>query len=107
MPYGSSVLDSHWFFFLFLLVIGTYSVASGTTYEAEKGTLGGSAVLFSDSSFSGGGAVGYLGTSRTFDFIPYQPQPVRIRPTDDNTTPLLSYMTHIVSSPLFLLYFRF
>jgi hypothetical protein len=43
------------------LAAGTYSVASGTTYEAESGTIGGSASLLSDSSFSGGKAVGYLG----------------------------------------------
>ncbi|PPQ64764.1 LOW QUALITY PROTEIN: hypothetical protein CVT26_002708 [Gymnopilus dilepis] len=43
------------------LQAGTYTVASGTTYEAEKGTISGSATLLSDSSFSGGKAVGYLG----------------------------------------------
>ncbi|KAI0267698.1 galactan 1,3-beta-galactosidase [Gloeopeniophorella convolvens] len=40
---------------------GTYSVVNGTAYEAESGTLGGSATLLSSSSFSGGRAVGYLG----------------------------------------------
>lgn len=40
---------------------GTYSVASGVTYEAESGTISGSAVLTSSSSFSGGKYVGYLG----------------------------------------------
>ena len=40
---------------------GTYTAATGTSYEAESGTLSGSAVLLSDSSFSGGEAVGYLG----------------------------------------------
>lgn len=40
---------------------GTYTVAQGTTYEAENGQVGGSARLLSDSSFSGGKAVGYLG----------------------------------------------
>lgn len=44
-------------------VTGTYSTVNGTSYEAENGTLGGAAVLFSDPSFSGGGAVGYLGGS--------------------------------------------
>lgn len=44
-------------------VAGTYSTVNGTSYEAENGTLGGAAVLFSDPSFSGGGAVGYLGGS--------------------------------------------
>ena len=42
---------------------GTYTVASGTTYEAESGTLSGSAVILSDPSYSGGEAVGYLGVS--------------------------------------------
>lgn len=40
---------------------GTYSVTPGTTYEAELGTLSGDATILSDSSFSGGKAVGYLG----------------------------------------------
>ncbi|EJD04256.1 Arabinanase/levansucrase/invertase [Fomitiporia mediterranea MF3/22] len=40
---------------------GTYTVASGTAYEAEAGTISGSATVLSDSSFSGGKAVGYLG----------------------------------------------
>lgn len=40
---------------------GTYTVATGTSYEAESGTLSGSASLLSDSSFSGGEAVGWLG----------------------------------------------
>ncbi|KZS90282.1 Arabinanase/levansucrase/invertase [Sistotremastrum niveocremeum HHB9708] len=40
---------------------GTYSVASGTTYEAESGTLSGSAKVASGSGFSGGKVVGYLG----------------------------------------------
>ncbi|KAI0079984.1 galactan 1,3-beta-galactosidase [Panus rudis PR-1116 ss-1] len=44
---------------------GTYSVASGTTYEAESGTLGGAARLLSDSSFSAGRSVGYLGNGGT------------------------------------------
>ncbi|KAI0341845.1 Arabinanase/levansucrase/invertase [Trametopsis cervina] len=47
------------------LSAGTYTVAQGTTYEAEKGTLGGSARLLTDSSFSGGSAVGYLGSGGT------------------------------------------
>ncbi|OBZ75230.1 hypothetical protein A0H81_04432 [Grifola frondosa] len=41
--------------------VGTYSVASGTSYEAESGTISGSATILSDASFSGGEAVGYLG----------------------------------------------
>lgn len=40
---------------------GAYTVASGTSYEAEEGTISGSATILSDSSFSGGSAVGYLG----------------------------------------------
>ncbi|KAL0581378.1 hypothetical protein V5O48_000642 [Marasmius crinis-equi] len=40
---------------------GTYTVATGTTYEAESGTISGSAQVLSDSSFSGGRAIGYLG----------------------------------------------
>ncbi|KAI0637093.1 galactan 1,3-beta-galactosidase [Trametes polyzona] len=44
---------------------GTYSVASGTTYEAENGQLGGSSRLLSNSAFSGGKAVGYLGNGGT------------------------------------------
>jgi hypothetical protein len=42
---------------------GTYSVASGTTYEAENGTRGGSSTAITDSGFSGGKGVGYLGSS--------------------------------------------
>ena len=40
---------------------GTYSIASGTTYEAEAGTMSGSARLHTDSTFSGGLGVGFLG----------------------------------------------
>lgn len=43
------------------LSAGTYSIASGTSYEAESGTISGSAVVTSSSSFSGGKYVGYLG----------------------------------------------
>jgi len=43
------------------LAAGTYSVASGTTYEAESGTISGTATILSNSAFSGGEAVGYLG----------------------------------------------
>ncbi|PSR94128.1 hypothetical protein PHLCEN_2v4556 [Hermanssonia centrifuga] len=45
------------------LFIGTYSAATGTSYEAENGQLGGSATIASDPSFSGGRVVGYLGRS--------------------------------------------
>lgn len=43
------------------LAAGTYTTASGTVYEAESGTVSGSATIPSSSSFSGGKAVGYLG----------------------------------------------
>ncbi|PPQ67384.1 hypothetical protein CVT25_005963 [Psilocybe cyanescens] len=43
------------------LAAGTYTAASGTAYEAESGTVSGSATIPSSSSFSGGKAVGYLG----------------------------------------------
>ncbi|KAF9014777.1 galactan 1,3-beta-galactosidase [Hymenopellis radicata] len=43
------------------ITAGTYSVMTGTTYEAESGTLSGNATRLSDSSFSGGTAIGYLG----------------------------------------------
>ena len=43
------------------IAAGTYSVVSGTTYEAESGTRSGSATLITSSSMSGGEAVGYLG----------------------------------------------
>ncbi|KAK7693323.1 hypothetical protein QCA50_002891 [Cerrena zonata] len=44
---------------------GTYSVASGTSYEAEAGTLSGSSQLLTSSGFSGGTAVGWLGNGGT------------------------------------------
>ncbi|THG99627.1 hypothetical protein EW026_g2739 [Hermanssonia centrifuga] len=44
---------------------GTYSAATGTSYEAENGQLGGSATIASDPSFSGGRVVGYLGDGGT------------------------------------------
>ncbi|KAJ6626911.1 galactan 1,3-beta-galactosidase [Mycena sp. CBHHK59/15] len=44
---------------------GTYTVASGTSYEAENGVLGGNATIPADSSFSGGKAVGFLGNGGT------------------------------------------
>jgi hypothetical protein len=40
---------------------GTFTAAAGTSYEAESGAISGSAQLLSDSSFSGGRAVGFLG----------------------------------------------
>lgn len=48
-----------------LVFSGTYVVASGTSYEAESGTLGGSANISTNSAFSGGKAVGYLGHGGT------------------------------------------
>jgi hypothetical protein len=48
---------------------GTYTVASGTTYEAENGTKGGSATLITSSSFSGGKGIGYLGQFLPFIFV--------------------------------------
>ena len=38
-----------------------YTAAVGTTYEAERGTISGSARLLNNTGFSGGTAVGYLG----------------------------------------------
>lgn len=43
---------------------GTYTVAKGTAYEAEAGTISGSASLLSSGSFSGGKAVGWLGKNK-------------------------------------------
>lgn len=43
------------------LAAGTYTAATGTSYEAESGTISGSATILTDGSFSGGKAVGYLG----------------------------------------------
>ncbi|TFY82940.1 hypothetical protein EWM64_g1071 [Hericium alpestre] len=40
---------------------GTYTAASGTSYEAESGTRSGSSTLITSSAFSGGQGVGYLG----------------------------------------------
>lgn len=40
---------------------GTFTAASGTTYEAEAGTISGSAQILTSTSFSGGTAVGWLG----------------------------------------------
>jgi hypothetical protein len=43
------------------LAAGTFSVATGTSYEAENGVVAGSATIPADPSFSGGKAVGFLG----------------------------------------------
>ncbi|TFK30708.1 galactan 1,3-beta-galactosidase [Coprinopsis marcescibilis] len=40
---------------------GTYTADSGTSYEAERGTLSGPARLLNNSGFSGGVSVGYIG----------------------------------------------
>ncbi|KAF9458757.1 galactan 1,3-beta-galactosidase [Collybia nuda] len=47
------------------LSAGTYTVASGTTYEAEGGSLGGGATVLSNSAFSSGKAIGWLGNGGT------------------------------------------
>ncbi|TDL17726.1 Arabinanase/levansucrase/invertase [Rickenella mellea] len=44
---------------------GTFSVAKGTTFEAESGTLAGGAKLLTDSGFSAGKGVGFLGKGGT------------------------------------------
>lgn len=43
------------------IAAGTYTVANGTSYEAENGVVSGSATIPADPSFSGGKAVGFLG----------------------------------------------
>ncbi|KAG2023167.1 galactan 1,3-beta-galactosidase [Coprinopsis cinerea AmutBmut pab1-1] len=43
------------------LAAGTYTADAGTSYEAEAGTLSGPARLLSNSGFSGGRSVGYIG----------------------------------------------
>ncbi|KAF8161342.1 Arabinanase/levansucrase/invertase [Crassisporium funariophilum] len=43
------------------LAAGSFSAASGTSYEAEGGTISGTATTLSSSSFSGGKAIGFLG----------------------------------------------
>jgi len=43
------------------LTTNTWTAATGTTYEAESGTLSGGAKLSENSGFSGGKCVGYLG----------------------------------------------
>ncbi|KAF9002229.1 galactan 1,3-beta-galactosidase [Hymenopellis radicata] len=47
------------------ITAGTYSVMTGTTYEAESGILSGNATRLNDPSFSGGTAIGYLGNGGT------------------------------------------
>jgi hypothetical protein len=42
---------------------GTYTIYSGTTYHAVNGTLSGSATILTNSAYSDGEAVGYLGES--------------------------------------------
>ncbi|KAK7468527.1 hypothetical protein VKT23_003031 [Stygiomarasmius scandens] len=43
------------------LAAGTYTVATGATYEAENGVLSGSSQILTGSGFSGGRVVGWLG----------------------------------------------
>jgi len=43
------------------LAAGTYTVATGTAYEAENGVLSGSSQILTGSGFSGGRVVGWLG----------------------------------------------
>lgn len=47
---------------------GTYTVHTGTTYEAENGSRGGASTLMDNSGFSGGRGIGYLGTGLRPDF---------------------------------------
>ncbi|TRM65646.1 glycoside hydrolase family 43 and carbohydrate-binding module family 35 protein [Schizophyllum amplum] len=47
---------------------GTYTIAEGTTYEAESATRSGNATLESNSAFSEGQAVGYLGNGGSVIF---------------------------------------
>ncbi|KAJ7293808.1 galactan 1,3-beta-galactosidase [Mycena rebaudengoi] len=47
------------------IAAGTFTAATGVTYEAEAGVIGGSATIPSDPSFSGGKAVGFLGNGGT------------------------------------------
>lgn len=47
------------------LASGTYTIPSGTIYEAEKGTRSGNSTLINNSAFSGGQAIGYLGKGGT------------------------------------------
>ncbi|KAI0321793.1 galactan 1,3-beta-galactosidase [Amylostereum chailletii] len=47
------------------IAAGTYTALMGTSYEAEKGTVGGSANITSSSAFSGGAYVGFLGNGGT------------------------------------------
>ena len=49
------------FYMIHCWITGTYSVISGTTYEAESGALSGGVVIHTDSNFAGGKGVGYLG----------------------------------------------
>lgn len=46
-------------------VLGTYTVETGTAYQAESGTLGGSAVILTNSVYSNGEAFGFLGNGGT------------------------------------------
>ena len=48
---------------------GTYTIAQGTTYEAESATSAGNTTVISNSAFSEGKAIGYIGTSTSFCYI--------------------------------------
>ena len=56
-----SVQNMTWIIYIHFY-LGTYSVATGTSYEAEGGTLSGTSRILTNSGFSGGKAVGYLGS---------------------------------------------
>ncbi|KAH7929371.1 glycoside hydrolase family 43 protein [Leucogyrophana mollusca] len=47
------------------LAAGTYTVATGTTYQAEDGVLSGGAEILNNTAYSGGEAVGWLGEGGT------------------------------------------
>ena len=45
-------------------MVGTYTIAQGTTYEAESATRAGNTTVISNSAFSEGQGIGYIGTSK-------------------------------------------
>ena len=47
------------------LAAGTYTAEQGRSYEAESGTLSGAARKLTNSAYSGGTCVGYIGTLST------------------------------------------
>lgn len=50
-------------------ILGAWTVANGTTYEAESGVRGGSSTLITNSGFSGGHGIGYLGKANRFFLV--------------------------------------